>query len=223
MPDQVSATDAESLDETGVGNAEVTTPSPEKVTDASKTFDAEYVAKLRQENASYRTKYKEAATERDTLKSKVDEHEAANLSELDRLEKERNEYAEKVQKLSEISSQRILDYEAVVLANKLNIVDPDAAVKLLDRSELEWDESSGKPMNLQTLLEALLEARPYLKGQTKPVVPAIGATNAATTGRTDATGGALTLDQIKQMSPAEQEKRADEVNAFLKTYRAAKK
>lgn len=191
-------------------------------TDDVKTFDAEYVARLRQEAAGHRTKHKDAEARAVAAEAKIAAHEAAQLTDIQRLEAERNTYADQAKKLGEQSAQRALDYEAVVLANKLNIVDPDVAVKLLDRSTVEWDDATGRPTNLQSLLEALLEAKPFLKGVVKPVVPNIGATNGAATGRTDSKGGALTLEELNKMPYQEQEKRADEVAAFLASYRGKK-
>lgn len=226
--DQASNTDATqdaaegTSTDTGTEATETQNQASEASDQGQKIFDAEYVGKLRKESADYRTKYKALTAEVEALKAKVQENDDANLNEWERVQKERDNLADQVKKLTDTASKRSLDYEAVVLANKLNIVDPDAAVRLLDRSDIEWDEA-GKPTNLQTLMEALIEKKPYLKGQTKPVVPDLGASNSASTsGRTDSRGGALTLEEIKKMSPAEQAKRQGEVFAFLKNYRGKK-
>lgn len=226
----VQETNTEGAQAAAEGTSTDTGTEAETQTDASKaadqtekTFDAEYVGRLRKEAAENRTKAKAFEAERDALKAKVQASEDAELTEKQRVEKERDKFADEAKKLLEVSNNRALDYEAVVLANKLNIVDPDAAVRLLDRSDIEWSDA-GRPTNLQTLMEALLVAKPYLKGATKPVVPDLGATNSASTsGRTDSKGSALTLEEIKKMTPQEQSKRQEEVFAFLKNHRGTKK
>lgn len=188
-----------------------------------KTFDLDYVERLRKEAANSRVKNKEMAEELASLKAKVQENEDANLNEWERVQKERDNALKRAEQLEALSNKRSLDYEAVVLANKLGIVDPDAAVRLLDTGDIEWNEA-GKPTNLQSLMESLLEKKPYLKAQTKPPVPDLTATNSASTsGRTDSRGSALTLEEIKKMDISEYSKRQEEVNAFLRNYRAAKK
>jgi hypothetical protein len=52
-------------------------------------------------------------------------------------------------------------------AAKLGIVDPEAAVKLLDWSSLEYDED-GKPQDVEMALEELVKAKPYLVGRQEP-------------------------------------------------------
>jgi len=63
------------------------------------------------------------------------------------------------------SKQRTLmaQYECMLAANRLGIVDADAAFKLLDHGKLEFDES-GKPTNVEALLKGLLTERPWLAG-----------------------------------------------------------
>jgi hypothetical protein len=49
-------------------------------------------------------------------------------------------------------------------AARLGFIDPEAAVRLLDRSSIEFDEQ-GNPKGLDKALKDLLSAKPYLKGQ----------------------------------------------------------
>jgi len=228
MADQESTTAEVAQDASEVASttntgteAETQTDASETSTDSATKFDADYVARLRKENAANRVKAKALEAERDALKTKVDEHDSANLTDLQRLEAERNTFADQAKKNAEKASSLALKYEAIVLANKLNIVDPDAAVKLLDEDSIEWNDA-GSPTNLQSLLETLVESKPYLKAP-KTVAPNLNATNGASTGRTDSKGSALTLDEIKKMSPQEQAKRQDEVFAFMKNFRGSKK
>jgi phage I-like protein len=70
--------------------------------------------------------------------------------------------------------------EAAVAAQavRLNIIDAEAAVKLLDRSTLELDEE-GNPKNVEAALRDLIKERPYLAPKAPTNVTPSGGTNAA--------------------------------------------
>lgn len=53
----------------------------------------------------------------------------------------------------------------MLAAQKLNIVDPDAAYRLLDTSSLEFDDS-GQPKDIEKALKTLLANKPYLAAGT---------------------------------------------------------
>lgn len=110
--------------------------------------------------------------------------EAEKLSTNEKQERERQkleqQYAE-LQKTHENalrqSQERIVNYEVRLQAAKMGIVDPDAAAKLLDWSEIEYDDA-GAPTNVEDLLNGLLKAKPYLKAQQSRTAPTSGgATN----------------------------------------------
>ena len=120
----------------------------------AETFDAEYVKSLRGEAAGYR---KKAAD----FEAKLKEIEDSKLSETDKLNK-RVADLEKLQSEGIRDRQeRIVKYEVMLGAQKLGIVDPDAAYRLLDLAELKFDED-GNPTNLEKVLQDLLKAKPYL-------------------------------------------------------------
>lgn len=98
-----------------------------------------------------------------TLVQQKREAEDANKSELAKaqeraaeLEKQLADAVEKQKTLSTLS-------DITAKAAKLGIIDPDAAYKLLNRSELEYGDD-GAPTNTETLLVALLKEKPYLAG-----------------------------------------------------------
>jgi len=159
----------------GAGAPSGQEPEPEK-------FDAEYVRKLRAEAAEYRRRLRE-------LEQAVKQHEEAKLSETERLQRRLAEL-EKERALWERERQeRVLRYETMLAASRLGIVDPEAAYRLLDLSQLEFDED-GRPKNLEKALRELLRARPYLAGSP---VPAGSPTNPATG---VARAGVFTTSQI---------------------------
>lgn len=124
-------------------------PEPEK-------FDAEYVKQLRREAAEYRKKLRE-------LEQIVKQHEEAKLSETEKLQKRLAELEREQASWQQERQERTLRYETMLAASRLGIVDPEAAYKLLDLAEIEFDED-GSPRNLEKALRDLIAKRPYLAG-----------------------------------------------------------
>ena len=56
------------------------------------------------------------------------------------------------------------EYEVMLHASGLGIVSPEAAVKLMDWNEIEYDDS-GKPKNVDAALKSLLKSYPFLSKQ----------------------------------------------------------
>lgn len=163
------------------GTADVTTGQEPK------TFDADYVSKLRAEAAAHR---KEASE----LKQKVKEHEDAQLSETDRLTKQAQEAQEQARTATEKATQRITRAVAIAEASKLGFTDPSDAIALLDMSKIERDDD-GEPTNIGDLLGVLATSKPYLlsTGSTD-ATPHVGATNPSRTGNRN--GATFTTSQI---------------------------
>lgn len=169
--------------------APVTAPEPVQ------TFDAAYVASLRQEAAANRVAAKKAADELAAIKAAQmtdAEKQAARLSELEAREKTWQSERQELTTQAEVER----------LARRLGIVDEDAAAKLLDRSKLTFD-ASGKPENAEELLNALVAAKPWLKGaqvpasspEPEPTIPASPANPAKPGG-----GRPLTLEDVRRMT-----------------------
>lgn len=152
-----------------------------------KTFDEAYVRKLRAESARYRTQMSKLEEQ---LKGLND----AQLSEKERLQKRVAELERQHVDEERERQERTLRYEAMLMAGKLGLVDPDAAYRLLDLTAIEYDDN-GKPSNLEQAMNDLVKQRPYLK--------AAGATSATNPPRDRQT---LTLEAIQKMTP-------DQINA----------
>jgi hypothetical protein len=92
--------------------------------------------------------------------------------------------------------ERVIRYEVMLKASGLGVIDPDAAVKLMDWSALEFDEG-GQPKNLEKVLRDLVKAKPYL---VKP--PAQGASgpniNAGESGRSSGQPDAGKVEELKR-------------------------
>jgi len=109
-----------------------------------KFFSEEYVRKLRQENAERRKRIKEL--QREALEARLAELEAKALEAEERY------------------TEALLRSEVATLAAQKGL-DPELAWRLLDPTEVEWDEETGKPKNVGEVLDALLQKWPFLAGQ----------------------------------------------------------
>jgi len=119
-------------------------------------YDAAYVRKLRAEAAEYRRKLREL--ERDLRK-----RDEEKLSETERMRVRLSELERELTQRELALREHTLRYETMLRARDLGIIDPDAAYRLLDLSEVEYDES-GRPTNIERLLRELIRKRPYLAG-----------------------------------------------------------
>jgi len=131
-------------------------------------FDTEYVKKLRSEAAEYRKKLRD-------LEAKVKADQDAKLSEAERLQNRLAELEREQAMYQQERQERTVRYEVMLAASKLGIVDPEAAYRLLDVAELEF-EDDGRPKNVEQALRALIKAKPYLA---RPVAPETNVTNPA--------------------------------------------
>jgi len=159
-------------------------------------FDAEYVRGLRREAAEYRKRLRE-------LEAKVKADEDAKLTEAERLQNRLAELERQQAEYERERQERTLKYEIMLAANKLGIVDADAAYKLLDLAQVEYADD-GTPKNLDRVLASLVKARPYLVG---------GGSGTSTTN--PARQATLTMDTIRRMTPDEINKNWDAVQAAL--------
>lgn len=170
---------------------EVTTPTQPQ--DAPvETFEREYVEKLRKENASYRTRAKDAEDALAAAKTAV---EREKLDEVERVKAEKAdiEKALEAERAARTSAER-----RASLTGK--VIDPEAALKLLN-PETHLDEDGN------VNVEALLETHPFL-APTKTHAPATPGASGLPPNR------ALTLEKIQAMSP-------DEINANWDAVQAA--
>jgi len=67
----------------------------------------------------------------------------------------------------------MISAEVRVRAAAMGIVDPDAALLLIDRSSVVYTSADGKVAGVDEALTVMLEAKPYLKGTALPVIPTL--------------------------------------------------
>ncbi len=117
-------------------------------------FDAEYVQALRAEAAGYRKRLR-------ALEEKQQKDEEAKLSESEKLQKRLSELEKERDAWVSERQERQLRHEVELNATKLGIVDLEAALKLLDTSDVQFDEN-GRPLGIPAKLKELVQKRPYL-------------------------------------------------------------
>src|SRR5712692_2754482 len=137
--------------------------------------------KIRSESTNLRQRLKDAEKLAAELKAFKEQTETASLSD-----NEKREAAQKKleQQLSEHQSQNStllkqlqetrINNEVFKQASKLNIIDIDAASKLIDASRIDYDEQ-GNPTNVDALLKDLAKQKPWLVGKAQQTSG--GATN----------------------------------------------
>ncbi len=135
---------------------------------AGKTFtQAELDDIVQQRLAREKGKY----TDYDQLKKDADELKKLKAASQTEAEKLTNRLAELEKEQATWQRERqesTVRYEVLLAAGKLNIVDPDAAYRLLDLAEIEYDKE-GRPTNVEAVLKGLVKAKPYLvKAQATP-------------------------------------------------------
>jgi hypothetical protein len=126
--------------------------------EAEEQFDVAYVRKLRAEAAEYRRKLRE-------LERQLKQRDEEKLSETERMRVRLSELERELTQRELLLREHTLRYETILRARELGIIDPEAAYRLLDLAEVEYDEA-GRPINLERLLRELARKRPYLVGQT---------------------------------------------------------
>jgi hypothetical protein len=124
--------------------------------------------------------------------SRFDELEAANATELEKAQKRAIELEQQAKDSTARAQEALLRSAVVAEAARKNVVDPDAAVALLDRSTLELD-ADGSPTNIAEAMDSLLKAKPYLTGGATRGSADLGARGRAT--------DQISRDELKKMSP----------------------
>jgi small-conductance mechanosensitive channel len=148
---------------------EVAQQSETQAVEEQERFDTEYVRKLRAEAADYRKRLRE-------LESKVKAEEEAKMTEQERLQKRLAELERKETEYQMTLQARTLEYEVKMHATRLGVVDPDAAYRLLDLKQIEFDDD-GKPLNIEKVLKELVAKKSYLvssNSSPSPTNPAQG-------------------------------------------------
>lgn len=143
-----------------------------------KSYDEGYVKKLRDENANRRVREQEARTQLETLQAQLKEYEDAKLTEAEKMQRELEELRTKSTSESTRAREAELSYQVALNASTYGIGDVKAAIKLMDRESLQFDDR-GRISNLQDALETLKTEYPSLNvaAQRQVSAPNTGVTN----------------------------------------------
>ena len=142
----------------------------------------------------------------DELEALVQAKNAAKEAEMSELQKAQERAAQLEKQLADAAEKQkalMTQSDITAKAAKLGIIDPDAAYKLLNRSELEYGDD-GAPTNTETLLVALLKEKPYLAG---------GGSSAMNPAKKQQQ--TFTREQIEKMSPEQINKNWESIKGFL--------
>lgn len=165
----------------------------------SDSGDSAVVRKLRDENAKRRVSEREARDRLETLQARLKEYEDAELSNQELLQKELEELRVKSTEGVSRAQEAELNYQiALAVTNeKSGIRDAKAAVRLLDRSTLEFDDNHNI-LNLSEVLDNLKTEFPMLDSSKVITAPNTGVTNPSRTPGTKK----ITREELKGLSPA---------------------
>ena len=194
-------------------------PPDPQAGDGEEKLSIEEAKKLRSESHNLRKRLKELDASNNELKAFKEQIEAEKLSaeEKQQLAHKKIEQQladiqkEKESALKQVQALRV-NNEVFKHGQRLNIVDLDAATKLIDTSQIEYDES-GNPSNIEPLLKELVKERSWLVGRQQQTSG--GATNPS---RSQSAGQPLTWDIISEMSikdPAQYRARRAEIQQWM--------
>lgn len=180
-----SDTQSETQNVSDPTTATVTTPGSSE-TQETTTSNDDLQERFKRMEAALRKANSEAKGHRleaDELKKFKELTEAEKLSDTEKqslsqkkLEQQLSGHQSQNSALLKQLQEAKINNEVFKQASKLNIIDIDAASKLIDASRIEYDES-GNPTNVDALLKELAKARPWLTGKPQAQQTSGGATN----------------------------------------------
>lgn len=115
------------------------------------------------------------------LKEKLEAEKAEKqkkLKEEGKLQELLDETKKELDELKGSYSTKQLENQILSIASRLNVVDTDAVVRLVDSSKIEYDKE-GNPTNVEDVVTTLLKEKSYLTSTDKS--PDVGAGSNATT------------------------------------------
>lgn len=159
MADTTPSTDGGQAPTSGSpqAGATSTTDGQAPVSQTQPTDHEKIIEQLRKENAAARKRL-------DAFEQAQKEADLAKLSETEKLTAQHSELQAKHAELERRYQERVISSEVQVQASALGIVHPEKVYRLIDTSELEFDDD-GMPTNAKALIEKLLKEMPELAGE----------------------------------------------------------
>lgn len=186
---------SESVDQTNQQQPDDTGQQQAQTVTDERRYSVEEVNKIVENRlARERAKYPDY----DDLKAKAGRLDELEQQQMGELEKANKRSADLEQQLAEATAARkdsLLRAAVVSEAAKRNVIDPDAALALVDRSLLEFGDD-GAPTNIADAMDQLLKAKPYLVGGGATRGSADQGARGSESGK-----GQLSRDQLQTMTP----------------------
>ncbi len=111
---------------------------------------------------------KRIAKERNKFKEELEaEKKKADMTESEKLKAEKEQALKAADERSQKADKRLINAEIKYISAKLNIIDPDAAAKLIDLTDIEVDEN-GDVKGVEKALKLLIKEKQYLVGGKPP-------------------------------------------------------
>lgn len=169
--------------------------------------------RARDDAAKFRTQLREAQKSLEDAQKQLQAKDDEGKSELQKAMDRVGELEGRTRVADGTVRDLRLQNAVLVEAMKKDIVDPDAAFRLLDKDQVDYD--GDRPTNVADLLDDLIEDRPYLKATKEPKAPHKAPSSASPTQPASPGGRKLTMEDIEKMSSAEINARWDEVQPVL--------
>lgn len=128
--------------------------------------------------------------------AEFDKLQEANKTELEKAQERAAKAEREAADATTRAQESLLRSSVIAEAARKNVVDPDAAVALIDRTAIEFADD-GTPKNLSEVMNTLLDQKPYLVNGSGGARPD-GADQGA---RSGGTKDQLGRDALKDMSP----------------------
>jgi hypothetical protein len=107
----------------------------------------------------------ERAKMADKLEKQLSDAEEAKLADAKKFEELATKRAQERDEVSKKYTQSLQDNRILIEATKIGVVDTDAVLKLVDRSNIHIDDN-GVTTGVIEAVQALVATKPYLKGRT---------------------------------------------------------
>ncbi len=209
MPEDTTSADAQAAN---ADPAQAATSSNAQAATDTEPVSLEDARKLRSEARAMRDRLKAAessAKELADLKAKL---EADKLTETERWQKQATDLQAKYDADTSALTEHLVELEVRVQAAEMGVKPQylKRVAKMLDWEDLEFDEASGMPTNVEKVLTTLIKEMDFLTD--KRASSAGGATNPS---RASANTGQLSWDIITKMTPAQYEARRAEIQQWM--------
>lgn len=159
----------------------------------ARTFTEEQVNRIVQERlARQKAQFKDYDELKDRA-ARLQELEDAQKSELEKAQERAVQLEKQAADAAARAQDAVLRSAVVAEAARKNVVDPDAAVALLNKESLVLGDD-GAPTNIAEAMDELLKAKPYLVGGGR------GSGSADLGARGGGVQGQITREQLKTMS-----------------------